>query len=170
MMFGERVKTLRKERKMTQAQLAEIIGVTKGTVALWEQGARKPSLAVVNRLSDCFDRSVDYILGNSDDPTPKCMDSDYLAMSGIGDEYGDLFADFLLLDDYGKELVTKVIRYELKRCKETKTLCSEFENDLKVQVYFKPEVAAAAKVAPHNPVLDRSDASEDFEVLDDDEN
>lgn len=170
MTYSERIKELRKSKGLSQAEMGSQIGFSKATVGMWEAGNRRPTIEALEKMSNLFDRSVDYILGSSDDPTPKFMDSDYLAASGIGEEYRELFAKFLLLDDYAKDVATEVICRGFKRCVETKTLYSEFENDFEVRVYFKPDVAAAAKVAPHNPVLDRSDASEDFEVLDDDEN
>ena len=36
MTLSERLKQLRKERHMTQADLANVLGVAKGTVAMWE--------------------------------------------------------------------------------------------------------------------------------------
>ena len=42
-MFADRLKTLRAEKGITQVQLAEILGVTKGTVAMWETGKREPN-------------------------------------------------------------------------------------------------------------------------------
>lgn len=41
MTVGERIKTLRKENKLTQAQLGEILGVEKSAVAKWENGRTK---------------------------------------------------------------------------------------------------------------------------------
>ena len=42
-MFPERLKDLRKEKGMTQIELATALGVSSGTVAMWETGKRKPS-------------------------------------------------------------------------------------------------------------------------------
>ena len=66
-MFAERLKELRKDKNMTQVQLAEALGVSKGTVAMWEIGKREPNFETLNRLSDIFDKRIDYILGNSND-------------------------------------------------------------------------------------------------------
>ena len=43
-MFPERLKQLRKEKGLTQVTLAETLGVSKGTVAMWETGKRMPSI------------------------------------------------------------------------------------------------------------------------------
>lgn len=44
MTLSERLKQLRKERHMTQADLANVLGVAKGTVAMWEMGREIPVL------------------------------------------------------------------------------------------------------------------------------
>ena len=46
-MFPERLKDLRKEKGMTQIELATALGVSSGTVAMWETGKRKPSFGDV---------------------------------------------------------------------------------------------------------------------------
>ncbi len=40
-MFGERLKQLRKKNGYTQITLSEELGVSKGTVAMWETGKKK---------------------------------------------------------------------------------------------------------------------------------
>ena len=76
-MFAERLKELRKDKNMTQVQLAEALGVSKGTVAMWEIGKREPNFETLNRLSDIFDKRIDYILGNSNDASsPRFTEED----------------------------------------------------------------------------------------------
>ena len=43
MTLVERLKELRKETHMTQNELANMLGMAKGTVAMWEMGKRNPS-------------------------------------------------------------------------------------------------------------------------------
>lgn len=62
-MFDERLKSLRKKCGYTQVSLAETLGVSKGTVAMWETGKRTPDFETLIRLSDLFDVRTDYILG-----------------------------------------------------------------------------------------------------------
>ena len=68
-MFPERLKDLRKEKRMTQIELATALGVSSGTVAMWETGKRKPSFEMFEKLTQVFDKRIDYILGvpRSDD-------------------------------------------------------------------------------------------------------
>ena len=61
--IAENIKTFRKERKLTQEQLAEAMGVTTGAVHKWEAGLSTPELSMVMELADFFDVSVDVLLG-----------------------------------------------------------------------------------------------------------
>lgn len=66
-MGKSRIKQLRKENRLTQVELAEKLGVSVSTVAMWETGKRTPNFKTLNDMSDMFDRTIVYILGNSDD-------------------------------------------------------------------------------------------------------
>ena len=45
--IAENIKTFRKERNLTQEQLAEAMGVTTGAVHKWEAGLSTPELSMV---------------------------------------------------------------------------------------------------------------------------
>ena len=62
--LAENIRTFRKERKMTQEQLAEVLGVTVGAVYKWESGLSAPELALIVQMADFFDVSVDVLLGH----------------------------------------------------------------------------------------------------------
>jgi len=73
--FAQRLKTLRKANNLYQKELADIVGVKPGTIAAWEAGHRMPEIRFAERLATYFNVSVDYLLGRTDDPTPKKDDS-----------------------------------------------------------------------------------------------
>ena len=81
MKFAERLKELRKENGYTQVMLAEALGLSKGTVAMWETGKRTPDYEIINIMSDMFDRRIDYILGYSDDPTSPKLTQEEIEVS-----------------------------------------------------------------------------------------
>lgn len=64
--FIERLRALRKERDLTQPELANLLGKTKGAVGHWEAGNREPGLGMVYEMAKLFNVSVDYMLGTSD--------------------------------------------------------------------------------------------------------
>ena len=61
--LAENIRLLRKQRKMTQEQLADALGVTVGAVYKWESGLSLPELGLIVEMADLFDRSVDALLG-----------------------------------------------------------------------------------------------------------
>lgn len=67
-MLSERLKYLRREKKLSQAALAEAIGVGQSSIASYERDERKPSYEVLCLLADYFDVSTDYLLGRTDVP------------------------------------------------------------------------------------------------------
>lgn len=61
--LSENIRTFRKQRRMTQENLAEVLGVTVGAVHKWESGMSVPELAMIVEMADFFDVSVDVLLG-----------------------------------------------------------------------------------------------------------
>jgi len=65
-LFSERLKQLRKENKMTQAELADAIKTTQRRVSYMESGKIEPDLEMLVALSLFFDVSIDYLVGTKD--------------------------------------------------------------------------------------------------------
>jgi len=65
--FAVRLRTIRKQRKLTQRELASKLNMSQSTIALYETGDRKPDPDTINKIADFFDVSTDYLLGRSDD-------------------------------------------------------------------------------------------------------
>ena len=63
MKLAENIRKLRKERSLTQEQLAEAMGVTTGAVYKWEAKLSIPDIGLIMELADFFDTSVDVLLG-----------------------------------------------------------------------------------------------------------
>ena len=61
--LSENIRALRKERRLTQEQFAEMLGVTAGAVYKWESGMSIPELGMIVEMADFFDTSVDALLG-----------------------------------------------------------------------------------------------------------
>lgn len=64
--FGERLKLLRQEKKLTQKQFACIVGVTERSYQNYEINKSTPNYKVLMFLADYFDVSLDYLTGRSD--------------------------------------------------------------------------------------------------------
>lgn len=63
--LGTRIKSLRNARKMTQAEFASRLGVTKSAVSSYENGTRLPSYDVLIKIARIFRVSTDNLLGYS---------------------------------------------------------------------------------------------------------
>ncbi|MBO4880007.1 MAG: helix-turn-helix transcriptional regulator, partial [Clostridia bacterium] len=61
--LGKRIAALRKEKGMTQEQLAEKVGVSAQAVSKWENDASCPDITLLPLLSDILGASVDELLG-----------------------------------------------------------------------------------------------------------
>lgn len=64
--MGEKLKSLRIEKKLTQKQVADRIGLAISAVSSYESGTRYPSYDVLVKLARIFHVSTDYLLGMTD--------------------------------------------------------------------------------------------------------
>ncbi|WP_449451806.1 helix-turn-helix domain-containing protein [Streptococcus suis] len=65
-LLPSRLKELRLQHNLTQAQLGEKVGVKQNTFTNWENGKRTPSIEDIIKLSILLDVSIDYLLGLTD--------------------------------------------------------------------------------------------------------
>lgn len=60
--IGARIAGLRKEKGMTQAELAAVINISDKAISKWESAGSCPDIDVLIKLSDFFEVSLDYII------------------------------------------------------------------------------------------------------------
>ncbi|MES1053792.1 helix-turn-helix transcriptional regulator [Bacillus thuringiensis] len=65
-MLGTRVKALRKEMKLTQQVLGDKVGLKKAAISQIENGNNAPSNEVLNKMTNVFGVTADYLLGRSE--------------------------------------------------------------------------------------------------------
>ena len=114
-MFAERLKEIRNGAGMTQVQLAEALGVSKGTVAMWEIGKREPNYETLNALSGIFDKRIDYILGYSNDSSSARLSEEHIEQLGawmVEDDAQEEFMDIMALDNYGRMAIHGLVMAE----------------------------------------------------------
>lgn len=66
--LGSRLTALRKEKGLTQEQLAEKLGVTNQSVSKWENDINAPDISILIMLADLYDTTVDSLLGREKQP------------------------------------------------------------------------------------------------------
>lgn len=64
MEFAERLKTLRKQVKLTQAQIAEKLNISQQAYASWERGVKKPTQENLVKIAQILNVTIDYLVGN----------------------------------------------------------------------------------------------------------
>ena len=79
-MIGERLKQLRKEKGISQRELAEVLGVRKPAVSLYETDKNDPHDPIKVKMSRYFDISLDYLLGVVDKPMKPYDDNNFIEL------------------------------------------------------------------------------------------
>lgn len=64
--FGERLRLLRKEQKLTQRQMGDLLSITERNYQRLEYGKTNVTATTLMFLGDYFHVSVDYLLGRTD--------------------------------------------------------------------------------------------------------
>ncbi len=70
-MISQRIKELRSEKKLTQNELASLLGIAKTTLAAYEQGKNEPSISMLIKMAHCFNVSTDYLIGLTQSRLPE---------------------------------------------------------------------------------------------------
>lgn len=86
---------LRKNKGITQAQLAQLLFIDQTTVSKWEVNKATPDYATMNKLADYFGVSTDYLLGRNENLT----DEEALSKAGA-----------LPIEDYDKQPIPVIGR------------------------------------------------------------
>ncbi len=64
--FAERLRNLRKEKGISQAELAKALDLTQRKISYLETGQFEPDLTILWKISDYFGVSCDYLIGKSE--------------------------------------------------------------------------------------------------------
>lgn len=91
--FGEKLKTLRKGQKLTQQQLASVLGVQKSVISYYESGDRFPSYDILIKIARTFHTTTDYLLGVSRERTAD--------LSGLSNEQSALVT--AIIEEFKKQ-------------------------------------------------------------------
>lgn len=63
-----RIRDLREDRDLNQTQIAKILGMSQTGYSKYETGENDVPTAVLIKLSEFYNTSIDYILGQTDNP------------------------------------------------------------------------------------------------------
>ncbi len=68
MLFGGRIATLRDKYELTQAELAEKLGISRAALSHYEKNRREPDVQILTKIADYFHVTVDYLIGRTNLP------------------------------------------------------------------------------------------------------
>lgn len=64
--FSEAIYSLRRKSGLTQAELAQAVGMSKSAISMYECGKREPEFDILEAFADYFHVSVNYLLGREE--------------------------------------------------------------------------------------------------------
>lgn len=107
-----RIKTRRKELRLTQSELAQKVGTSLMTIVRWEKGERTPNISIMPKLAEALNTSVAYLMGFDDDKAMAKQKQELLTLAtNIANENIDLKApisagmneNMIIITDWGNK-------------------------------------------------------------------
>lgn len=147
MSFGERFKKARIERGFSQDSIAQMLGVTDGTISNYEKGVAFPRWDTVKKICDILQVDPNYMFWDDLTDNLKSKIIDNITFSDKPDETL-ILSQYKKLDAYGKEVVNNVINIELKRVNDMKKqeekqkVSADTEQEYAKIIYFDTPVSA----------------------------
>ena len=65
-----RLKELRTHSNLSQQKMADVLGISRSAVAMWETGGSEPDNRTLEKIADYFNVSIDYLLGRNVSSSP----------------------------------------------------------------------------------------------------
>ena len=103
-MLSLRITEVRQQKNLTQADVAQRLGITRQTYSSYETGKRQMNFETLCMLADFYKLSADYLLGRQD-----------ALPSFLSDEERDMVAQYRMLDEYAKETIKNSLAFECSR-------------------------------------------------------
>lgn len=66
MTFGDKMTLMRKQKKLSQAELGKLASINGDIVGKYERDEMKPSIETAKKLANALDVSLDYLVGDGD--------------------------------------------------------------------------------------------------------
>ncbi len=107
----KRLKELREQKNLTQAQLSKFLNISASTIGMYEQGRRFPDENLLKHISQYFNVSIDYLLGLTN--IPNIID-DYIQKSNtnsyhINDDEQTLIKKYRQLKAEDKQIIDTML-------------------------------------------------------------
>lgn len=119
-MLSERLKKIRTEHKLTQQNIADVLGIDRTTYTFYERGTTKPSAETLTKIASIYNVTVGYLLGveknhperrikpADTDPTVPLSASDPISL--LPKDERVLLVCYRVLSNQGKELAVEQLK------------------------------------------------------------
>lgn len=88
-MFGIKLTELRKQRGLTQSDIAKVLGIARTTYSSYEQGRRSPDVDIQNKIADYFNVSLDYLHGREGTEAHVLSDKQLRIAAHVDDDFSE---------------------------------------------------------------------------------
>ena len=119
--FNDMLKYLRVREKMSQAELADKLGVSKSTVGMYELGKREPDFETLEAIADLFNVDMNFLLGKVGSPKDErdiAKDLNRIMTEIKKGNNGPLYYNGIEMDDASINLLQNAIEYALRETKK----------------------------------------------------
>lgn len=129
-MLGEKIKKHREEKKITQVEVAEVLGVKPATVSKYEAGTLEPNIESLKKLAELFEISVDELLREDEFDVSKINILEVLREQKSMKLKGNLYHNTQIIFAYNTNHIegSKLTEDQTRYIYETNTLLTEKES------------------------------------------
>ncbi|GMQ58958.1 hypothetical protein AN1V17_33550 [Vallitalea sediminicola] len=138
-MLRKRLKQLRISKGLTQERFANILGISRARYNNFETGKRTPNDDIKIQIASFYGVSIDYMIGQTDNPTPydkpkleindKHIDKEIHKLIVKVEKTNGLIFDGCVIDEPTKEVLIKML-------KTTKAIVKKMNENNKKQINF----------------------------------
>ena len=129
-MLGEKIKKYREEKKLTQVEVAEVLGVKPATISKYEAGTLEPNIEALKKLAELFEVSVDELLKEDEFDVSKINVLEILREQKEMKLKGNLYHNTQIIFAYNTNHIegSKLTEDQTRYIYETNTLLTEKES------------------------------------------
>ena len=129
-MLGEKIKKYREEKKMTQVEVADVLGVKPATISKYEAGTLEPNIESLKKLAELFGVSVDELLKEDEFDISKINMLEVLREQKEMKLKGNLYHNTQIIFAYNTNHIegSKLTEDQTRYIYETNTLLTEKES------------------------------------------
>lgn len=111
--FGKRLKELRKANGYTIEQFADMVGISKSTLGYYENDKRMPDIEILVRIADTLNVNADYLIGRTNTTAQKGKMKTVCEFTGLSDCAVEYLSELVKNKDYAKLSIINHLFHEL---------------------------------------------------------